>query len=91
MNYRKKYKRKYGELRLGFEIHHIDGDRDNNDIENLVEIPPELHSRYHNSEYKINEINKKAIKHLSVKKLQKLRDQLFIFMTAKDEIETFKK
>ena len=30
-----------------YEVHHIDEDRSNNDIENLVLLPKELHSKYH--------------------------------------------
>lgn len=30
-----------------FDIHHIDLNRDNNDINNLVALPKELHNQYH--------------------------------------------
>ena len=30
-----------------FEVHHIDQDRSNNDIENLLLLPKELHHQYH--------------------------------------------
>lgn len=30
-----------------YEIHHIDFDRNNNDIRNLVMLPKELHQQYH--------------------------------------------
>lgn len=47
-NYRAKYKRYYGiEFDAEYVVHHIDGDRENNDIRNLVLLPRELHSRYH--------------------------------------------
>lgn len=31
----------------GFVIHHMDRDRDNNDIDNLVMLPSKLHQQYH--------------------------------------------
>lgn len=47
-NYRTKYKRYYGiDFGSDYVIHHIDGDHDNNDIENLLLLPSKLHSRYH--------------------------------------------
>lgn len=47
-NYREKYKRYYGiEFGKEFAIHHIDGDRGNNDIKNLLLLPADLHSKYH--------------------------------------------
>ena len=47
-NYREKYKRYY-EINFGSEysIHHIDLDRGNNDISNLLLLPKELHAKYH--------------------------------------------
>lgn len=30
-----------------YEVHHIDSNRDNNDIYNLVALPRKLHKRYH--------------------------------------------
>ena len=47
-NYRTKYKRYY-EIEFGREyaVHHIDGNRENNDIANLVLLPSKLHSQYH--------------------------------------------
>lgn len=47
-NYREKYKRYYGiEFGKEYAIHHIDFDRQNNDIGNLLLLPVELHQRYH--------------------------------------------
>ena len=47
-NYRIKYKRYFGiDFGKGYVVHHIDGDRENNDIENLVLLPAKLHARYH--------------------------------------------
>lgn len=46
------YKRKYEKLcnvkiPKNYEIHHIDMDRTNNNIYNLVMLPKELHQQYH--------------------------------------------
>ena len=47
-DYRVKYKRYYDiEFGNDYAVHHIDGDRTNNDISNLVLLPKELHSKYH--------------------------------------------
>lgn len=47
-NYRLKYKRYYGiEFSSGYDVHHIDFDRTNNDISNLILLPKELHAKYH--------------------------------------------
>lgn len=48
MNYRKLYEKHYGiQIPKGFVIHHIDCDRNNNDISNLIMLPNELHQRFH--------------------------------------------
>lgn len=47
-NYREIYERETGEpVPNGFHVHHIDGDRRNNHILNLVAIPHNLHNAYH--------------------------------------------
>lgn len=47
-NYREKYKRYYGiDFGSEYSIHHIDFDRTNNDISNLLLLPKELHAKYH--------------------------------------------
>jgi hypothetical protein len=47
-NYREKYKRYYGiDFGKEYAIHHIDLDRSNNDISNLLLLPKELHAKYH--------------------------------------------
>ena len=47
-NYREKYKRYYGiDFGEDYVVHHIDLDRTNNDISNLVLLPKELHAKYH--------------------------------------------
>ena len=47
-NYRQFYKDYYGiEFGTDMVIHHIDFDRTNNDIDNLLLMPAELHGKYH--------------------------------------------
>lgn len=48
-DYREFYKSYYGIDfdRKEFEVHHIDLDRGNNDIKNLILLPKKLHERYH--------------------------------------------
>lgn len=47
-HYRTIYKNHYGvKLRVGYLIHHIDGNRKNNDIKNLIEIPKYSHMWIH--------------------------------------------
>lgn len=49
-NYRKIYAEATGcEVPKNFDVHHIDFNRQNNDIQNLVALPKELHQRYHES------------------------------------------
>ena len=40
---------------VGYEIHHIDHDRENNEIQNLVLLPDTLHRAYHNSKIKLEQ------------------------------------
>lgn len=47
-NYRKKYKEYYGiDFDKTFDVHHIDLDRNNNEIDNLILLPKNLHEQYH--------------------------------------------
>lgn len=47
-NYRMKYKRHYGiDFGADFVVHHIDFNRENNDISNLLLLPKWLHAKYH--------------------------------------------
>lgn len=47
-NYRQYYKDYYGiEFGSDMAIHHIDFDRSNNSIDNLIMLPIGLHSKYH--------------------------------------------
>lgn len=48
IDYRKKYELYYGiKLTTDCVIHHIDFDRTNNEIENLLLLPRKLHAKYH--------------------------------------------
>ena len=61
-NYREKYKRYYDiDFDKEYDIHHIDFNRSNNDISNLLLLPNKLHHQYHinvscctDEEHKIN-------------------------------------
>ena len=47
-DYRKFYKEYYGiDFGSEYSIHHIDFDRSNNDIGNLIVLPHSLHNNYH--------------------------------------------
>lgn len=48
MNYRKLYEKHYGiKIPPEYDVHHIDFDHHNNDINNLLLLPRELHQRLH--------------------------------------------
>lgn len=48
MNYRKIYREKTGKkIPDDFEIHHLDQDRTNNEIDNLIAIPKRVHRQWH--------------------------------------------
>ena len=48
MNYRKLYEDKFGiKIPKNYDIHHIDADRNNNEIENLIMLPSKLHRALH--------------------------------------------
>ena len=50
LKYRNIYTEINGKIDFDKEIHHIDGNRKNNKIKNLVSIPIELHKKYHQNE-----------------------------------------
>lgn len=54
-NYRKIYE-KYFDIKIpkDYEIHHIDFNHENNDIDNLIMLPRELHQSYHKAIYELN-------------------------------------
>lgn len=48
MDIRKLYKKHYGmDFGSSYDIHHIDLNKNNNDISNLLLLPQELHRRFH--------------------------------------------
>ena len=57
MNYRKFYEKEVCKIPDGFVIHHIDFDRNNNKIHNLVMLPSRLHSQYHFYKTQISHMN----------------------------------
>lgn len=50
--HRYKYEREIGKIPKGFDVHHIDGNRSNNNIKNLVAIEKAEHTRLHQMEKK---------------------------------------
>lgn len=47
-SYRYKYKKYYGiDFSKEYDIHHINFDRNNNEIDNLILLPKKLHNKYH--------------------------------------------
>ena len=53
MDYRKLYEDYYGKIGENRVIHHIDHDKNNNKLFNLVSIPATTHSKYHNYFYQL--------------------------------------
>ena len=48
MGYRSKYEKAIGrKIKVGYEVHHIDLNRKNNSISNLIEIEHKLHVEFH--------------------------------------------
>lgn len=48
MDYRELYKKHYNlNFNEQYEVHHIDGNRGNNNFANLVLLPKSLHQKYH--------------------------------------------
>lgn len=48
INYRNKFKKHYNiDFSNNYVVHHIDLNRENNDIKNLMLLPVELHTQYH--------------------------------------------
>jgi hypothetical protein len=49
--YRKIYEKHFGKIPKGMHIHHVDGNPENNNIDNLVCITPEEHSIIHKDDF----------------------------------------
>lgn len=50
-----------GDIEKGFDIHHIDGNKSNNDISNLAKLPRSKHAEYHGNIQTDELINKKRV------------------------------
>ena len=53
----------HGEIPKGWQVHHVDGDKSNNDISNLLLVPKSIHATYH-SQIKIAEHYDEIIQNL---------------------------
>lgn len=63
-NYKQKYERHFGikwNTNL-YEVHHIDHNRENNDISNLVLLPKSLHQKLHSLNGFINAISDETLR-----------------------------
>lgn len=92
-NYRKKYKEYYHiDFDKSFDVHHIDLDRTNNDIDNLILLPKKLHERYHKCLNEINGITDiSKLKTINIKNgCQFEYDALFHFCAVMAEISVWK-
>ena len=49
--YRKVFTDNFGDIPLGFHVHHLDGDRNNNTPDNLIAVSPELHYEIHSMQW----------------------------------------
>lgn len=92
-NYRKKYKEYYGiDFNESFDVHHIDLNRTNNDIDNLILLPKKLHERYHKCLNEINGISDiSKLKTINVKNgCQFEYEALWRFCAVMEEISVWK-
>tara|TARA_R100000664_G_scaffold12125_1_gene19531 strand:+ start:1314 stop:1532 length:219 start_codon:yes stop_codon:yes gene_type:complete len=51
INYRKLYEKKYGKIPNKWEVHHIDFNHNNNNVDNLIAVPSVVHVVIHQSGY----------------------------------------
>ena len=74
---------------IGFDVHHIDLDRSNNAIENLVAIPRKLHNDYHKYRLDIDcfnlDFNLKSSTENGHQSIGFATDQLTLFRKVYDE------
>lgn len=92
-NYREKYKAYYGiDFDENFDVHHIDLDRGNNDIDNLILLPKFLHEQYHKCLTEISGITDiSKLKIINVKNgCQFEHDALLRFCYVMSEIDVWK-
>lgn len=79
LNYRKLFSQHFGIQNLSnkYAIHHIDRNHNNNDIDNLMILPKQLHGRYHHKIGRLSGIdfttiinsNALLINHLEIEEL----------------------
>ena len=99
MNYRKHYIDSLGiNLNKHYEIHHIDRDRSNNDLSNLVAIPKDIHAkihkifnRYDKAIESINELGYFYAKEkdnilLAIKDYMNMKDELWPFIEKRNQL-----
>lgn len=97
MNYIKYYKKKLNLPNYNtklWHIHHIDMDRNNNDIENLVCIPKKLHEKLHASYSNVSELSKEKILDIGciiapcyyddINEYLKVKNELYGFILARN-------
>lgn len=58
--HREVYKQYNGNIQAGWDVHHIDRDKTNNTIENLIALPHNLHFAVHQLDYRKRERNNKT-------------------------------
>lgn len=62
--HREFYFSRYPKHNRSYDVHHIDGDKSNNNIDNLIAIPRELHINIHDMMDRGMVFNKKQIENL---------------------------
>lgn len=98
MNYRMKYKKFYNvDFGSELEVHHIDENRDNNDIDNLILLPQKLHNLYHEYIKYANDFDRVGFKNIffdnsirqqiNIKGIYELFDTMTSWSTLKDDIK----
>lgn len=68
----------------GYDIHHIDFNRSNNNIKNLVSLPKRVHADYHKTLNQLNDVVYNG-KKIPCKKLIKLNDA---FKAMQQEVDS---
>lgn len=96
MDYRKLYEKTFGiKIPRDYDIHHIDGDHNNDSLDNLLLLPRDLHAELHHAEDMFRRMmevgNLKDFHsmpaHINVTILEDLADaidQVSVWMKAKD-------
>lgn len=66
-----------------YEIHHIDGNRKNNEIKNLVLLPKRLHNELHKTRFKIGMIESDGLLKYDDFSCSCFMDEISYFLTLK--------